>query len=126
MAARRKDQNQQTLDRRSQVLRLLPPIDECLRAALREPTLSGFAHGYLRVLLRRAQAALRARIVSAAAGATPTRAGLVAHTERYEHFGDIRCFVRAFEPPGRDAAIRTGFASPARAAVLDDVAVGRL
>jgi len=59
-------------------------------------------------------------------GADPTRAGLVAHTERYEHLGDIRCFVRAFEPPGRDAAIRTGFASPARAAVLDDVAVGRL
>jgi len=33
-------------------------------------------------------------------GVDPTRAGLVAHTERYEHLGDIRCFVRdlATEP----------------------------
>ena len=35
---------------------MLPPIDECLRAALRDPALSGFAHGYLRILLRQAQA----------------------------------------------------------------------
>lgn len=28
------------------------------------------------------------------AGVNPTLAGLVSHTERYEHFGDVRCFVR--------------------------------
>lgn len=28
------------------------------------------------------------------AGVNPSRAGLVAHTERYEHFGDVRYFVR--------------------------------
>jgi len=28
------------------------------------------------------------------AGLNPTRAGLVAHTERYEYFGDVRYFVR--------------------------------
>jgi hypothetical protein len=27
-------------------------------------------------------------------GVDPARAGLVAHTERYEHLGDVRCFVR--------------------------------
>ena len=28
------------------------------------------------------------------AGVNPTRAGLIAHTERYEHFGDVSYFVR--------------------------------
>jgi len=28
------------------------------------------------------------------AGLDPDLAGLAAHTERYEHFGDVRCFVR--------------------------------
>ncbi len=28
----------------------------------------------------------------------PARAGLVAHTERYEHLGDVRCFVRDLAP----------------------------
>ncbi|MGH7308657.1 MAG: DUF2652 domain-containing protein [Candidatus Rokuibacteriota bacterium] len=31
-------------------------------------------------------------------GIDPGRAGLVAHTERYEHLGDIRCFVRDLAP----------------------------
>jgi hypothetical protein len=30
-------------------------------------------------------------------GVDPSRAGLAAHTERYEHLGDIRCFVRDLE-----------------------------
>jgi hypothetical protein len=30
-------------------------------------------------------------------GVDPVRAGLVAHTERYEHLGDVLCFVRDFE-----------------------------
>ncbi len=32
------------------------------------------------------------------AGVDPARAGLVAHTERYEHFGDVRYFVRDLGP----------------------------
>lgn len=32
------------------------------------------------------------------AGVNPIQAGLVAHTERYEHFGDVRCFVRDLGP----------------------------
>ncbi len=32
------------------------------------------------------------------AGVNPTRVGLVAHSERYEHFGDVRYFVRDLGP----------------------------
>jgi hypothetical protein len=32
------------------------------------------------------------------AGVSPAGAGLVPHTERYEHFGDVRCFVKALSP----------------------------
>jgi len=28
------------------------------------------------------------------AGVDPEEAGLLPHTERYEHFGEVRCFVR--------------------------------
>jgi len=56
---------------------MMPPVDECLQAAAQDPALNGFAHGYLRLLVRQAQAALRARIVSADSNATPTRASLV-------------------------------------------------
>jgi Protein of unknown function (DUF2652) len=32
------------------------------------------------------------------AGVNPTQTGLIAHTERYEHFGDVRYFVRDLGP----------------------------
>lgn len=32
------------------------------------------------------------------AGVNPGRADLVPHTERYEHFGDVRCFVKELSP----------------------------
>jgi hypothetical protein len=32
------------------------------------------------------------------AGVNPGRADLVPHTERYEHFGDVRCFVKELGP----------------------------
>ena len=32
------------------------------------------------------------------AGLSPGRAGLLPHTERYAHFGDVRCFVKALDP----------------------------
>jgi hypothetical protein len=31
-------------------------------------------------------------------GIDPARAGLVAHTERYDYLGDVRCFVRDLAP----------------------------
>jgi L-seryl-tRNA(Ser) seleniumtransferase len=77
MAVRRKNQKQESSDRRSQVLRMLPAIDQCLRVAMRDPALAGFAHGYLRILLRQAQAKLREAMASADSGAAPARAGLV-------------------------------------------------
>jgi hypothetical protein len=43
------------------------------------------------------------------AGVDPTRAGLVAHTERYEHFGDVRCFVKQL-------GMRAALPQPAEAA----------
>jgi hypothetical protein len=43
-------------------------------------------------------------------GVDPIRAGLVAHTERYEHLGDIRCFVRDLQA---EAVLREA-SSPAR------------
>ena len=58
-------------------------------------------------------------------GVDPIRAGLVAHTERYEHLGDVRCFVRDLDRAGGDATTRTLSASSLMAAALDDVAVGR-
>jgi Protein of unknown function (DUF2652) len=32
-------------------------------------------------------------------GVNPTRAGLIPHTERYEHFGDVSCYVKELETP---------------------------
>ena len=47
------------------------------------------------------------------AGVDPAPTGLVPHTERYEHFGDVRCFVRRVEP---DAPVaRSRFPVMARA-----------
>jgi hypothetical protein len=37
------------------------------------------------------------------AGLSPLREGLASHTERYEHFGDVRCFVKSLE---RAAAVQ--------------------
>ncbi len=42
------------------------------------------------------------------AGLNPTRAGLSAHTERYEHFGDVRYFVREL----RTDVARSGSTAP--------------
>jgi L-seryl-tRNA(Ser) seleniumtransferase len=75
MAAPRK-RNHGTAERKSEVLRMLPSIDECLRAALHEPALSGFNHGYLRLLLRQAQASIRAAIVADQSDAASARAAI--------------------------------------------------
>lgn len=39
-------------------------------------------------------------------GLDPDRARLRAHTERYEHLGDVRCFLRALDAPAREAPSR--------------------
>ena len=45
-------------------LRLLPPVDECLKAAQGEAALAGLGHDYLKIIIRRALAALRDTIVA--------------------------------------------------------------
>lgn len=52
---------------------------------------NGWSKGRAYILLT--EAALRST------GVNPLRAGLSAHTERYEHFGDVRYFVRDLESP---------------------------
>jgi L-seryl-tRNA(Ser) seleniumtransferase len=51
-------------DSRASLIRALPPIDECLRAAEALPALAGLSRSYLKVTLQRAQAELRAAILS--------------------------------------------------------------
>ena len=51
-------------DARAELIRALPPIDECLRAAEALPALAGLSRSYLKVTLQRAQAELRAAILS--------------------------------------------------------------
>jgi hypothetical protein len=41
-------------------------------------------------------------------GIDPARAGLAAHRERYEHLGDVRCFVRDLEVPAGEPGRGTG------------------
>src|ERR1700722_90865 len=77
MEARKKTQSHGNPDQRSQILRMVPPIDECLQMAARDPALNGFARTYLRLLVRQAQVAVRARIASADSDTPPTRASLV-------------------------------------------------
>ncbi|MFZ2060697.1 MAG: L-seryl-tRNA(Sec) selenium transferase [Candidatus Binatus sp.] len=51
-------------DSRADQIRALPPIDECLRAAEALPALAGLNRSYLKVALQRAQAELRAAILT--------------------------------------------------------------
>ena len=74
-------------DARAQAVRALPPIDECIRAAEADPALEGFSRNYLKVMVQRASAELRAAIL---AGRDPHPA------DRAEMVGEIvRASVRA-------------------------------
>ena len=54
----------ESIDSHAEAIRALPPIDECLRAAQANPALAGFSRSYVKVMLQRAQAELRAAILS--------------------------------------------------------------
>lgn len=103
MAARRKNPTPATLGHRTEFLRALPPVDECLRAALRDPALGGFGHGYLRLLVRRAQGALRAGLLSGASGTAPVREELVAEIVRR-----VAAAAAADEAPLKEVVNATG------------------
>jgi L-seryl-tRNA(Ser) seleniumtransferase len=49
---------------RAQAVRAIPPIDECLRVAEADPALAGFSRGYLKLMVQRASAELRAAILA--------------------------------------------------------------
>ncbi|MGC2445409.1 MAG: L-seryl-tRNA(Sec) selenium transferase [Candidatus Binatus sp.] len=46
------------------MIRALPPIDACIRAAESNPALAGFSRTYLKVMVQRAQAEIRAAILA--------------------------------------------------------------
>jgi L-seryl-tRNA(Ser) seleniumtransferase len=46
------------------LIRALPPIDECLRAAEANPAFAGFSHSYIKVMMQRAQSDIRAAILT--------------------------------------------------------------
>jgi L-seryl-tRNA(Ser) seleniumtransferase len=49
---------------RADAIRSVPPIDECLTAAQANPTFASFSRSYVKVMVQRAQAELRAAILS--------------------------------------------------------------
>jgi len=46
------------------MLRAMPPVDECIRAAVSHPALAGLSHVYLKALITRAQSAIRTAIAN--------------------------------------------------------------
>jgi L-seryl-tRNA(Ser) seleniumtransferase len=69
-------------DRRGEARRTLPSIDECLRAAEGTPAFAGFAHPYVKLMVQRAQAALRETIAAEGSPAPDSRAAIVAEILR--------------------------------------------
>jgi L-seryl-tRNA(Ser) seleniumtransferase len=51
-------------EKRADLIRALPPIDECLRVAEANPELARFSRSYIKLALQRAQAELRAAILA--------------------------------------------------------------
>ncbi len=51
-------------DARAELIRALPPIDECLRAAESNAALAGLSRSYIKVIVQRAQADFRAAILA--------------------------------------------------------------
>ncbi len=65
------------------MLRALPSVDECLRAADQRESLAGFARPYLKLMVQRAQAALRGETARGSSAALPdSRAALVEEVMR--------------------------------------------
>ncbi|MGH7935013.1 MAG: L-seryl-tRNA(Sec) selenium transferase [Candidatus Binataceae bacterium] len=64
-SAKKKSDRTTSAGGRGQVLRTLPAVDECLKAAVNDPVLGGFSRNYLKIVVRRAQGALREAILGA-------------------------------------------------------------
>lgn len=46
------------------MLRAMPPVDECMRAAQAHPALAGLSHAYIKALVTRAQSAMRGAVAN--------------------------------------------------------------
>jgi L-seryl-tRNA(Ser) seleniumtransferase len=103
MAARKKNQFDRDAQLKSQPMRMVPPVDECLRAAELDPALGKFAPAYLRILIRHAQAGLREKLGTIGVTATTTRASSVAEIVRM-----ARESAAADEPSLRTVVNATG------------------
>ncbi len=87
----------------AELLRALPPIDECIRAAENTPGTEGFGREYLKLMVRRAQAALREEIAAGAIGFPGTRDAMVKEVLRR-----ARSAIEADEPALRPVVNATG------------------
>ncbi len=67
---------------RSQALRALPSVDECMRAAERNPAWSGMRRGYLALMIRRTQAAMREELANRVGGGRLDRAAILEESMR--------------------------------------------
>src|SRR5216683_2597068 len=63
------------------LLRMLPSVDECLKAAEKEPTLTHLGREYLKLAVQHAQATLRELIASGVAGSPATRERMLEEVE---------------------------------------------
>ncbi len=67
-----------TTQPRTEALRAMPSIDECLRAFAGDAECDRLGHAYVRLMLRRAQAEVRSGLIAQAAHSpAPARARLV-------------------------------------------------
>ncbi|HZC46690.1 MAG TPA: L-seryl-tRNA(Sec) selenium transferase, partial [Candidatus Acidoferrum sp.] len=64
-------------DARAELVRALPPIDECIRAAEGNPEFAGFSRSYIKVAMRLAQSELRASILAGRVRELRDRAAMI-------------------------------------------------
>ena len=62
---------------RAEVIRAVPPIDDCLKVAEATPELAGLSRTYLKLMVQRAQAELRAAILAGREAPARDRAGTI-------------------------------------------------
>src|SRR5208337_4105433 len=62
---------------RVELVRAVPPIDECIKAAEANATLAGFGRSYIKLMVQRAQAELRAAILAGRGAKARDRAAMI-------------------------------------------------
>jgi L-seryl-tRNA(Ser) seleniumtransferase len=104
MATRtKKSDRPQLSEQGAQILRALPPLDECLKAASRDEMLNSFGREYLKLILRRVQSGVRAAAVAGAGQVEPSRDWMLEEVMRR-----ARALVAADEPALRPVINASG------------------